>query len=53
VAGVELELFRGADFANGRLYHSREVNRTGFIGGPIAREDGAHGTTKQVLARAA
>ena len=27
-----------------------EVNRTGFIGGPIQREDGAHGTTKQVLA---
>src|SRR5262249_54726382 len=29
------------------------VNRTGFGGGPIQREDGAHGTTKQVLARVA
>jgi hypothetical protein len=25
VAGVELQLFRGDDFANGRLYHSREA----------------------------
>jgi hypothetical protein len=25
VAGVELQLFRGEDFANGRLYHSREA----------------------------
>jgi len=25
------------------------MNRTGFIGGPIPREDGAHGTTQQVL----
>ncbi len=25
------------------------LNRTGFVGGPIQREDGAHGTTKQVL----
>src|SRR4051794_37814307 len=29
------------------------LNRTGFVGGPIAREDGVHGTTKQVLTRAA
>jgi hypothetical protein len=27
-----------------------ELNRTGFVGGPIQREDGVHGTTKQVLA---
>ena len=26
-----------------------EVNRTGFIGGLFLREDGAHGTTQQVL----
>ena len=25
VAGVELQMFRGDDFANGRLYHSREA----------------------------
>jgi hypothetical protein len=25
------------------------VNRTGFVGGLIPREDGAHGTTEQVL----
>ena len=25
VAGVELQLFRGGDFANGRLYPSREA----------------------------
>jgi hypothetical protein len=25
VAGVELQVFRGDDFANGRLYPSREV----------------------------
>jgi hypothetical protein len=28
------------------------VNRTGFFGGLIPREDGAHGTTQQVLPRA-
>ena len=28
------------------------VNGTGFVGGPSAREDGTHGTTKQVLTRA-
>ena len=28
-----------------------EVNRTGFIGGLIPREDGAHGTTEQALPR--
>jgi hypothetical protein len=27
VAGVELQLFRGDDFANGRLYRSREAAR--------------------------
>jgi transketolase len=27
------------------------VNRTGFVGGPIQREDGTHGTTQQVLPR--
>jgi hypothetical protein len=25
------------------------VNRTGFVGGPIQREDGFYGTTKSVL----
>jgi hypothetical protein len=25
------------------------LNRTGLVGGPIQREDGAHGTTQQVL----
>jgi hypothetical protein len=25
------------------------LNRTGFVGGLIPREDGAHGTTEQVL----
>jgi hypothetical protein len=25
------------------------LNRTGFVGGPIQREDGPHGTTQQVL----
>jgi hypothetical protein len=25
------------------------MNRTGLVGGPIQREDGAHGTTQQVL----
>jgi hypothetical protein len=25
VAGVELQMFRGDEFANGRLYHSREA----------------------------
>jgi hypothetical protein len=29
------------------------LNRTGFVGGPIQREDGAHGTTQQVLPGAA
>ena len=29
------------------------LNRTGFVGGPIPREDGAHGTTEQVLSRVA
>jgi hypothetical protein len=29
------------------------MKRTGFVGGPIQREDGPHGTTKQVLARVA
>ena len=29
------------------------VNRTGFVGGLIPREDQAHGPTKQVLPRAA
>jgi hypothetical protein len=27
------------------------MNRTGFIGGLIPREDGAHGTTEQALPR--
>jgi hypothetical protein len=30
-----------------------KVNRTGFVGGLIPREDGAHGTTQQVLPRTA
>jgi four helix bundle protein len=30
-----------------------QVNRTGFVGGLIPREDQAHGPTKQVLPRAA
>jgi hypothetical protein len=25
------------------------MNRTGIVGGPIRREDGAHGTTSEVL----
>ena len=29
------------------------VNRTGILGGPIQREDGAHGTTTQVFPGAA
>jgi hypothetical protein len=29
--------------------HAPELNRTGLVGGPIQREDGAHGTTQQVL----
>ena len=29
------------------------VNRAGIVGGPIQREDGAHGTTQQVLPGAA
>jgi hypothetical protein len=29
------------------------VNGTGFVGGLIPREDGAHGTTQQVLPRTA
>jgi len=29
------------------------VNRTGLVGGPIQREDGAHGTTQQVFPRIA
>jgi len=29
------------------------LNRTGFIGGPIQREDGTHGTTQQVFPGAA
>jgi hypothetical protein len=29
------------------------VNRTGFIGGPIPREDGPDGTTQQVFPRTA
>ena len=29
------------------------LNRTGFVGGLFQREDGAHGTTKQVLTGAA
>ena len=28
-----------------------DLNRTGFVGGLIPREDGAHGTTEQVLPR--
>jgi nucleoside-diphosphate-sugar epimerase len=28
---------------------SKCVNRTGFVGGLIPREDGAHGTTKQIF----
>jgi len=30
-----------------------DLNRTGFIGGPIPREDGPDGTTQQVFPRAA
>ena len=30
-----------------------DLNRTGFIGGPIQREDGTHGTTQQVFPGAA
>jgi hypothetical protein len=30
-----------------------EVNRTGFIGGPILREDGSDGPTQQVFSRVA
>ncbi|PYR02666.1 MAG: hypothetical protein DMG00_28395 [Acidobacteria bacterium] len=29
------------------------LNRTGILGGPIQREDGAHGTTTQVFPGAA
>jgi hypothetical protein len=29
------------------------LNRTGFIGGPLPREDGAHATSQQVLPGAA
>jgi hypothetical protein len=29
----------------------RSVNRTGFVGGLIPREDGAYGKTQQVLPR--
>ena len=31
----------------------QQVNRTGFIGGPIPREDGPDGTTQQICPRAA
>jgi hypothetical protein len=37
-------------YASAPLNSSR-LNRTGFVGRPIAREDGAHGTTKQVFTR--
>ena len=36
-----------------RLRLGRCLNRTGFVGGLIPREDGAHGTTQQVLPRTA
>ena len=36
-----------------RARHSDPVNRTGILGGPIQREDGAHGTTTQVFPGAA
>jgi len=35
------------------FWRSREVNRIGFIGGPIPREDGPDAQTQQVLSRAA
>jgi FtsP/CotA-like multicopper oxidase with cupredoxin domain len=34
-------------------FYFRVVNRTGFVGGLIPREDQVHGPTKQVLPRAA
>ena len=34
-------------------YAHRAVNRTGFVGGLIPREDGAHGTTQQAFPRTA
>jgi hypothetical protein len=33
------------------LFVAGELNRTGFVGGLIPREDQAHGPTKQVLPR--
>ncbi len=33
----------------GHVEVPQPLNRTGFVGGLIPREDGAHGTTKQVL----
>jgi Carboxypeptidase regulatory-like domain/TonB dependent receptor/TonB-dependent Receptor Plug Domain len=35
------------------VYLNADLNRTGFLGGLIPREDGAHGTTEQVLPGAA
>ncbi len=37
----------------GKGTHHGSLNRTGFVGGLIPREDGAHGTTEQVLPGAA
>ena len=33
------------------LHQANALNRTGFVGGLIPREDEAHGTTQQVLPR--
>jgi RHS repeat-associated protein len=41
-----------ATWSNTQLLNRYGLNRTGFIGGPIPREDGPDGTTQQVLARA-
>src|SRR2546426_8780737 len=41
------------DCARAALALVSDVNRTGIVGGPIQREDGAHGTTTEVLPGAA
>ena len=47
------DTFLAAIRAHSSFADSVYVNRTGFIGGPIPREDGAHATTQQVFSRAA
>jgi hypothetical protein len=52
IDGDQTSRLTGVDEGFERLLHWN-VNRTGFVGGRILREDVTHGTTEQVLAGAA